>query len=77
MAHSCNAFSRIVERRARIRWDSHDRPAVNRALYAGISAHELIEAFVQQPVRSAYEIVRATWQETRRRRISKGGGERL
>ena len=40
-------------------------------LYAGISAHELIEAFVQQPVRSAYEIVRATWQQMRRRPISK------
>ena len=32
-------------------------------LYAGISAHELIDAFIQQPVRSAYEIVRATWQQ--------------
>ncbi len=31
-------------------------------LYAGISAHELVEAFVRQPVRSAYEIVRTNWQ---------------
>ncbi len=31
-------------------------------LYAGISAHQLIEAFIQQPVRSAYEIVRANYQ---------------
>ena len=31
-------------------------------MYAGVSAHELVEAFVQQPVRSAYEIVRANWQ---------------
>ena len=31
-------------------------------MYAGISAHELVEAFVQQPARSAYEIVRANWQ---------------
>ena len=32
-------------------------------LYDGVSAHELLEAFIQQPVRSAYEIVRATWQK--------------
>jgi MoCo/4Fe-4S cofactor protein with predicted Tat translocation signal len=31
-------------------------------LYAGISAHEFVEAVVQQPVRSAYEIVRGHWQ---------------
>src|SRR5207237_10860750 len=31
-------------------------------LYAGVSAHELLDAFVRQPPRSAYEIVRATWQ---------------
>ena len=32
-------------------------------LYDGVSAHELLDAFIQQPVRSAYEIVRATWQQ--------------
>ncbi|MBA3963828.1 MAG: TAT-variant-translocated molybdopterin oxidoreductase, partial [Chthoniobacterales bacterium] len=31
-------------------------------LYDGVSAHELLEPFTQQPARSAYEIVRATWQ---------------
>ena len=30
-------------------------------MYAGVSAHELIGAFVEQPVRSAYEIVREFW----------------
>jgi molybdopterin-containing oxidoreductase family iron-sulfur binding subunit len=32
-------------------------------LYAGVSAHELLDALVRLPVRSAYEIVRATWQQ--------------
>ncbi len=31
-------------------------------LYEGVSAHQLLDAFVQQPPRSAYELVRATWQ---------------
>ena len=33
-------------------------------LYEGISTCELLEAFLQQPVRSSYEIVRATHQRT-------------
>ncbi len=32
-------------------------------LYDGISAHHLLDAFVQQPGRSAYELVRATWEK--------------
>ncbi len=30
--------------------------------YDGISAHQLLDAFVQQPPRGAYDLVRATWQ---------------
>ncbi len=33
-------------------------------LYEGVSAHELLEVFTQQPVRSGYEIVRSTHQGT-------------
>ncbi len=33
-------------------------------LYQGLTVHELIEAFVRQPLRGAYEIVRATWEST-------------
>lgn len=33
-------------------------------LYAGVSVHELIGAMVEQPLRSAYEIVRETWEGT-------------
>ncbi len=33
-------------------------------LYAGISVHELMGAVIDQPVRSAYEIVRETWKTT-------------
>ncbi|HEY2802095.1 MAG TPA: TAT-variant-translocated molybdopterin oxidoreductase [Chthoniobacterales bacterium] len=32
-------------------------------LYEGVSTHQLLQAFVQQPVRSDYEIVRAQWQQ--------------
>ncbi|HEY2711317.1 MAG TPA: TAT-variant-translocated molybdopterin oxidoreductase [Chthoniobacterales bacterium] len=32
-------------------------------LYDGISAHQLLDAFVGQPVRSAYELVKSTWQK--------------
>jgi molybdopterin-containing oxidoreductase family iron-sulfur binding subunit len=32
-------------------------------LYDGISAHQLLDAFVQLPARSAYELVRATWRQ--------------
>jgi molybdopterin-containing oxidoreductase family iron-sulfur binding subunit len=32
-------------------------------LYDGISAHQLLDAFVQVPARSAYELVRATWRQ--------------
>ncbi len=31
-------------------------------LYDGISVHQLLDAFLRQPGRSAYEIVRSTWQ---------------
>src|SRR5205807_3165345 len=31
-------------------------------LYAGVTAHELIEALIRQPVRSAFEIVRESWR---------------
>jgi len=31
-------------------------------LYAGVTAHELIEAVIRQPVRSAFEIVRESWR---------------
>src|SRR5437588_5199690 len=31
-------------------------------LYAGVTAHQLIEAFIRQPVRSAFEIVRESWR---------------
>src|SRR5205085_11661528 len=31
-------------------------------LYAGLTAHEMIEAFTRQPVRSAFEIVRESWR---------------
>lgn len=31
-------------------------------LYAGVSAHELVGALIEQPVRTAYEMVRETWQ---------------
>lgn len=32
-------------------------------LYDGISVHQLLDAFVNQPPRSAYDLVRATWQK--------------
>ena len=32
-------------------------------LYDGISVHQLLDAFIRQPVRSAYELVKATWQK--------------
>ncbi|MBA3651291.1 MAG: 4Fe-4S dicluster domain-containing protein, partial [Chthoniobacterales bacterium] len=32
-------------------------------LYEGISPHQLVDAFVQQPARTAYELVRATWEK--------------
>ncbi|HEY3663288.1 MAG TPA: TAT-variant-translocated molybdopterin oxidoreductase [Chthoniobacterales bacterium] len=32
-------------------------------LYDGFSAHQLLDAFLLQPVRSAYDLVRATWQK--------------
>ncbi|MEP7249556.1 MAG: TAT-variant-translocated molybdopterin oxidoreductase [Spartobacteria bacterium] len=32
-------------------------------LYEGVSAHQLLDAMLRQPARTAYEIVRATWQE--------------
>ncbi|HEY1769920.1 MAG TPA: TAT-variant-translocated molybdopterin oxidoreductase [Chthoniobacterales bacterium] len=32
-------------------------------LYEGVSAHELLDAFLQQPTRTAYDIVRANWQQ--------------
>jgi molybdopterin-containing oxidoreductase family iron-sulfur binding subunit len=31
-------------------------------LYAGISAHQLLDVFLQQPARTAYQLVRETWQ---------------
>jgi Fe-S-cluster-containing dehydrogenase component len=31
-------------------------------LYANISVHEMVGSFIERPVRSAYEIVRETWQ---------------
>ena len=33
-------------------------------LYGSISAHQLLDAFVQLPARSAYELVRATWRQS-------------
>ncbi len=32
-------------------------------LYEGISAHQLLDAFIGQPVRPAYELVKATWKK--------------
>ncbi len=32
-------------------------------LYDGVSRHELLDAFVRQPPRSAFEIVQATWKQ--------------
>jgi MoCo/4Fe-4S cofactor protein with predicted Tat translocation signal len=34
-------------------------------LYAGVSAHSLVEALVQQPIRSAHDIVMETWRSAR------------
>ncbi|PYI93181.1 MAG: molybdopterin oxidoreductase [Verrucomicrobia bacterium] len=31
-------------------------------LYAGLTTHELVEAFIHQPVRNAFEIVRESWR---------------
>jgi MoCo/4Fe-4S cofactor protein with predicted Tat translocation signal len=33
-------------------------------LYESVSAHQLLDAFIQQPARSGYELVRATWQKS-------------
>ncbi|HEY3602999.1 MAG TPA: TAT-variant-translocated molybdopterin oxidoreductase, partial [Chthoniobacterales bacterium] len=32
-------------------------------LYDSVSAHQLLDAFVQQPARAAYELVRANWEK--------------
>jgi Fe-S-cluster-containing dehydrogenase component len=36
--------------------------ALIQPLYANISVHEMVAALIERPVRSAYEIVRETWQ---------------